>query len=186
VGSIRAIFEALEADIATEVARPANADGTGGTPFAVDVEIGLPKTRNLPGANGRVVLTIGEGGEVAGPKAMNGRLRTLCTWSPALAAHLWVPVGQAGARDELTRIDSIEAMIKCVVRAIYAGNHGATIPDRPPVDGAQIITEPAVMRHGESAIVTFAVGVPIAKGRTLTTLPAGTSLAANLRVNPES
>lgn len=184
MGSIRAVFEALAADIAIEVALPANADGTGGTSFAVDVEIGLPKTRNLPGANGRVVLWPGEGGDVAGPKNMNARLRTLCTWSPVLNAHLWVPVGTAGARTEPDRLDAIESLIKCVMRAIYYGNHGATMPDRPPIDSANIALEPAVMRHGEAALVSFAVGIPITEGRSLTTMPAGARVAVTVRANP--
>lgn len=184
MGSIRAIFEALADDIATEVARPPNADGTGGTSFAVDVEIGLPKRSTLPGANGRVVLAPGEGGEIGGPKSLNARLRTLCTWMPVLNAHLWVPVGMAGARDELERLDNIEALIKCVVRAIYEGNHGATMPDRPPVDAADVVTEPAVMRHGEAAIIRFTVGIPVAEGQSLTTLPAGSRLAVTVRANP--
>lgn len=184
MGSIRAIFEALQADIATEAALPANDDGTGGTSFAVDVEIGLPKTRNLPGANGRVVLTPGDTGEVGGPKVMNARLQTICTWSPSLAAHLWVPVGQAGSRDELTRLDNIEALIKCVTRAIYAGNHGATLPDRPPIDSAQVVITPEVMRHGEAAIILFAVGIPVARGRSLTTLPVGARISVSRTVNP--
>jgi hypothetical protein len=184
VGSIRAIFEALAVDIATEVERPANADGTGGTAFAVDVEIGQAYKPRLPGDAGRVILAPGEGGDIGGPKNINPRLRTLCTWSPVLQAHLWVPVGQAGARVALERLDAIESLIKCVVRAIYAGNHGATMPDRPPVDAADVVTEPTVMRHGEAAIIRFSVGIPIAEGQSLTTLPAGARAALTMRVNP--
>lgn len=184
MGSIRAIFEALAADIAIEVALPANADGTGGTSFAVDVEIGAIEKPKHPGANGRVVLAPGEGGDIAGPKNMNPVLRTLCTWSPVLNAHLWVPVGQAGSRGQLARLDAIESLIKCVIRAIYDGNHGATMPDRPPVDAADIVTSPDVMRHGEAAIIRFAVGIPIAEGRSLTTLPAGARVAVTITANP--
>jgi hypothetical protein len=184
VGSIRAIFETLAEDIAIEVARPANADGTGGTSFAVDVEIGQAKKPLHPGANGRVILAPGDTGEIGGSKNLNARLRTLCTWMPALNAHLWVPVGQAGTRDELERLDNIESLIKCVIRAIYEGNHGATMPDRPPVDAADILTEPTVMRHGEAAIIRFVVGIPVAEGQSLTTLPSGARLAVTVRANP--
>jgi hypothetical protein len=184
VGSIRAIFEALAEDIATEVARPANADGTGGTSFEVDVKIGQVNKPQHPGENGRVILAPGDSGEIGGPKNLNARLRTLCTWMPALNAHLWVPVGTAGSRDELVRLDNIEALIKCVIRAIYEGNHGATMPDRPPVDAADILTEPTVMRHGEAAIIRFVVGIPVAEGQSLTTLPSGARLAVTVRANP--
>jgi hypothetical protein len=184
MGSIRAIFEALVADIAIEVALPENADGTGGTTFAVDVLTGREHLSKHPTGNGRVVLVPGEVGEVGGPKNMNGRLRTLCTWLPVHEAHLWVPVGQSGTRDPLDRLDAIESLVKSVCRAIYEGNHGANMPDRPPVDSAQILADPAVMRHGESALILFTVGIPIAKGRSLTTLPAGARLSVTVRANP--
>lgn len=184
MGSIRAIFEALEADIALEVARPPNADGTGGTSFAVDVEIGQAKKPLHPGTNGRVILAPGDSGDIGGPKNLNAKLRTLCTWMPVLNAHLWVPVGMAGTRDELVRLDNIEALIKCVIRAIYEGNHGATMPDRPPVDAADVVTEPAVMKHGEAAIVRFTVGIPVAEGQSLTTMPPGARVAVTIRANP--
>jgi hypothetical protein len=185
VGSIRAIFEALAADIAVEVALPENADGTGGTTFDVDVEYGQAKRPVHPGANGRVIIAPGEGGDVGGPKVMNGRLQTLCTWSPIFNAHLWVPVGVAGTRTELDRLDAIESLIKCVTRAIYKGNHGATLPDRPPIDSANILLDPAVMKHGEAAVISFTVGIPIAKGRSLTTMPTGARVAVTIRANPE-
>jgi hypothetical protein len=185
VGSIRAIFEALALDIETEVSRPENADGSGGTAFAVEVAFGQQEKSPLPGAAGRVVLTVGDTGEIGGPKVMNGRIRTLCTWLPVLEARLWVPVGQAGGRVALDRYDAIEALVRCVVRAIYAGNHGASMPDRPPVDSAEVLTGPAVLRHGEAAIIRFTVGIPITEGRTLERFPAGTRAPLTLTANPQ-
>lgn len=186
MGSIRAIFEALQASIATEVARPANADGSGGTSFSVEVVIGDEEKPKFPGAAGRVVLSLGEDGGIGGPKAMNGRLRTLCTWTPTLEARLWAPVGPAGSRTAIGRLDAIEALVKCVSRAIYADNHGANMPDVPPVESASVITEPSVMRHGEHAIVRFTVGIPITKGRSLTQASPGGRLAVTMNVNPET
>lgn len=186
MGSISTIFQALQASIAIEVARPANADGSGGTSFAVDVVIGHEEKPRHPGANGRVVLSLGEDGAMGGPKVMNGRLRTLCTWTPTLEASLWAPVGQAGTRTAIGRLDAIEALVKCVGRAIYADNHGSNLPDVPPIESASVSTDPLVMRHGEHAIVRFTVGIPITKGRSLTQASPGGRLAVTMNVNPET
>jgi hypothetical protein len=186
VGSLSTIFQALQASIATEVARPANADGSGGTSFPVEVVIGHEEKPKFPGAGGRVVLSLGEDGAMGGPKVMNGRLRTLCTWTPTLEASLWAPVGQAGTRTAIGRLDAIEALVKCVGRAIYADNHGSNMPDAPPIESASVSTDPAVMRHGEHAIVRFTVGIPITKGRGLTQASPGGRLAVTMNVNPET
>lgn len=188
MGSLRVILEALSAQIAIEVARPENDDGSGGTSFAVDVAIGTEHLSRHQGANGRVVLTLHEDGddEIGPPKFLNGTLRSLYTWKPALAAYLWVPVGQAGERQILSRLDAIESLIRCVLRALYETFHGATLPDQEIPSTANVLRAARHMRHGESAIIPFSVGVPVTKGRTLTTLPAGATLAVNLRVNPES
>lgn len=188
MGSIRAIYEALEAQIAIEVARPANADNSGGTSFPVEVLFGHDQNSRHPTDEGRVVLALYEDGEdaIAPGKMLNGALRTLCTWQPKHAASLWVPVGQAGARVYLDRMDAIESLTKCVLRAIHEVAHGANLADRPIADSATVSRQARHLRHGEASLILFDVGIPVTKGRTLTTLPAGTSIAVNLRVNPES
>jgi hypothetical protein len=187
VGSIRAIFEALEAQIAIEVARPANADNSGGTSFPVEVLFGHEQLSRHQGASGRVVLSLHEDGEdsLAPGKMLNGTLRSLYTWQPALSASLWAPVGAAGERQYLERLDAIESLTRCVLRAIHEQFHGSNMADVQIASGASVVRQSRHLRHGEAVLITFSVGVPITKGRTLTTLPAGTSLAVNLRVNPE-
>lgn len=189
MGSIRAIYEALEAQIAIEVARPANADNSGGTSFPVEVLFGHDQNSRLPEAAGRVVLALHEdaGDDAIAPgKVLNGTLRTICTWQPKHAASLWVPVGQAGARAYLGRMDAIESLTKCVLRALHEVAHGANLADRAIADSATVSRAPRHLRHGEMSVVLFDVGIPVTKGRALTTLPAGSSLSVNLRVNPES
>lgn len=188
MGSLRVILEALAAQIAVEVARPENDEGSGGTSFAVDVVYGYEQLSRHQTDNGRVVLALYEDGDdaIAPGKVLNGTLRTLCTWQPKLAASLWVPVGQAGSRTHLDRMDAIEALTRCVLRSIHEVAHGANLADRPIADSATIVRPARHLKHGEAAMVLFDVGVPITKGRTLTTMPAGASLSVNLRVNPES
>lgn len=188
MGSLRVILEALAAQIAIEAARPENDEGSGGTSFDVEVLYGHDQKSRHPTDVGRVVLALHDDGDdaIAPGKALNGTLRTLCTWQPRLAASLWVPVGQAGTRTYLDRMDAIEALTRCVLRSIHEVAHGANLADRPIADSATVSREARHLRHGEAAIVLFDIGVPITKGRTLTTLPAGASLAVNLRVNPES
>jgi hypothetical protein len=188
VGSIRAIFEALQAQIDLEVARPLNSEGSGGTSFPVDVVLGHEQLSKLQGDRGRIVLALHEDGDdqIAPGKHLNGILKTLCTWQPKLAASLWAPVGMAGSRVYLDRLDAIEALTRCVLRSIHEVAHGANLPDRPIADSATVSREARHLRHGEAALILFDIGIPITKGRSLATMPAGTSLAVNMRINPET
>lgn len=188
MGSFRWILENLKTQIELEVVRPPNNEGSGGTAFGVDVFLGHENLSKLQGDRGRVVLSLHEDGadQIAPGKDLNGTLRSLCTWQPAFSASLWVPVGQAGSRVYLDRLDAIESLGRCVLRSLHEKFHGANVNGAPIADSASVIREPRHMKHGEAALVLFSVGVPITKGRTLTTLPAGASLSVNLRVNPES
>jgi len=188
VGSLRSVLLALQERIATEATRPAVDAGASGTPFEVEVLLGHENLSKLPGARGRVVLALHEDGEdaISSGKVLNGTLRALCTWQPTFAASLWVPVGEAGGRQYLDRLDAIEALTKCVVRSLHEEFHGANAADAPIADSATVSRSPRHLRHGEAAVVLFTVGIPIVKGRPLTTLPPGTGLAVNLRVNPET
>lgn len=188
MGSFRWILEHLKTQIEAEVARPANDDGSGGTAFAVEVLIDDQSSSRHPSDAGRVVLSLAPDGAdaIAPGKVLDGTLRSLCTWQPMFAARLWVPVGQAGTRVYLERLDAIESLGRCVLRSLHEKFHGANVIGAPIAESATVLREPLHLRHGEAAIVLFNVGVPITKGRTLTTLPAGSSLTVNLRVNPES
>lgn len=188
MGSFRYILENLKTQIELEVARPVNDEGSGGTPFAVDVLIGDEKKSLLPGENGRVVLSLHEDGDdaIAPCKELNPKLRALCTWQPTFSARLWVPVGPAGERTYLGRLDAIEALGRCVIRSLHEKFHGANATNAQIAEGATVVRSPTHLRHGEAAIVLFTVGAPITKGRTLTTLSPGSRLAVTLNVNPES
>ena len=188
MGSVRTVLETLATDIETEVARDQNPDGTGGTLFPVDVKIGdewIDKLQHMQ--QGRVCLALGDEGELGGPKQMNGKLRTLATWNPVLEAHLWSPAGDVLERTGLLRLDAIESLFKCVVRAIYAGNHGANMPDDlRPARSATIKRDTKQLRHGQAMVVLFTVAIPICQGRTLELLPAGTRLGVTVTPNPNA
>lgn len=188
MGSLRWILENLKTQIELEAARPPNDEGSGGTSFPVEVLIGYEDQSKFTGASGRVVLSLYEEGtdQIAPGKDLNGTLRSLCTWQPQFSASLWAPVGQAGSRTYLGRVDAIESLGRCVLRSLHEKFHGANINGAPIADSATVTREARHMKHGEAALVLFNVGVPITKGRSLTQLPAGSSLALNLRVNPES
>lgn len=186
MGSIRAVCEALKTRIDLEVARPENDDGSGGTSFGVDVLFGQENRARHQSDRGRVILSLADGGQADAPKQLNGSLRSLYTWRQPLVADLWAPVGQAGDREWLDRADAIEALVKCVLRAIYETFHGANVQNLGIALTAEIKIAPQQLRHGEGAAIAFEVGIPVTKGRTLQTLPAGASLSLNLRVNPES
>lgn len=187
MGSVRTVFEALETQIALEVALPQNAEGTGGTTFPVEVLIGdehLNKLQDMQ--EGRVCLCLGDDGEIGGPKVMNGKLRTLTTWTPQLEAHLWAPAGEVLARTGLLRLDAFEMLFKAVVRAIYADNHGANMPNVPPARSVSIKREAKQLRNGQAAVLQWTVAIPICVGRTLETMPAGTRLGVTVVPNPSS
>ncbi len=188
MGSLRFILENLRAQIELEAARPPNDEGSGGTAFAVEVAIDQQDISRLPGDSGRVVLSLYDDGEdqIGAGKDLNGTLRVLCTWIPAFSARLWVPAGTVGARNYLDRLDAVESLVRCVLRSLHEKFHGANLAGAPIADSATIIRSARHLKNGEAAIILFGVGVPITKGRTLTTLPPGTGLAVNLRVNPES
>ena len=188
MGSFRAVLIALQERIAAEAARPVVDDGASGTPFEVEVLLGHEQLSRLPGERGRVVLALHEDGDdrIAPGKVLNGTLRALCTWQPMFSASLWVPVGEAGARTYLDRLDAIEVLTKCVLRSLHEELHGANTADAPIADSATVSRAPRHLRHGEAAVVLFSLGVPIVKGRPLTTLSPGARLAVNLRVNPEN
>lgn len=185
MGSIRTIFEALAADIAIEVALPVVTEGTGGTGYPVTVDYGDDLIKRLEsGVSGRVVLALGNG-TLGGPKEFNARLRALGTFTPALEAHLWAPDrAEIGERTYLDKVDAIESLIKAVCRAIYYGNHGAKLPDGPIADSVEFVRDTKQLRHGQACALVFGVAVPIAEGRTLTTLPAGTRPRLTITKNP--
>lgn len=185
MGSIRTVLEALATAIAAEVALDENSDGTGGTTFPVVVLIGdehLDKLQHMQ--EGRVCLCLGDDGEIGGPKSMNAKLRTIATWTPTLEAHLWAPAGAVLERTGLLRLDAFEMLFKAVMRAIYADNHGANLPDVPPARTVSIKRDTKQLRHGQAAVLLWSVAVPICVGRTLTTLPAGTRLGVTVVKNP--
>ena len=187
MGSVRTVFEALATDIATEVALEQNPDGTGGTTFPVVVLIGdehLDKLQDMQ--EGRVCLCLGDDGEIGGPKVMTAKLRTECTWTPVLEAHLWAPAGAVLQRTGLLRLDAFEMLFKCVMRAIYAGNHGANLPNIAPAKSVSIKRETKQLRHGQAAVLLWTVAIPICVGRTLTTMPAGTRLGVTVVPNPNA
>lgn len=188
MGSLRFIIESLRAQIELEVARPPNDEGSGGTSFAVEVLLDEQAKSLLPGDAGRVVLSLYEDGEdqIGAGKDLNGTLRALCTWVPALSARLWVPAATVGARNYLDRLDAVESLVRCVLRSLHEKFHGANLAGAPIADSATVIRSARHLKNGEAAVILFGVGIPITKGRSLTTLPPGTGLAVNLRVNPES
>lgn len=185
MGSIRTILEALAADILVEVALPIVDEGTGGTGYPVTVEYGDHLIKRLENATaGRVVLALGNG-QLGGPKELNARLRALGTVAPSLEAHLWAPDHAViGERTYLDKVDAIESLLKAVCRAIYHGNHGAKLPDGPIADSVELVRDTKQLRHGQACALVFGVAIPIAEGRTLTTLPVGTRARFTITKNP--
>lgn len=185
MGSIVSVIAELETAIGVEAAAPANNDGTGGTTFPVEILVGDEFISKMPGAAGRVVLALGDG-EVTGAKRMRDDLKTLATWTPTIEAHVWVPVGDVGARTSLLRYDAIEALIKVVLRAVYRVFEGAQTVNsaRPLADSIAMNRETRQLKNGQSAVISFALPIPICRGRTLTTFPVGTRGVLTIVANP--
>jgi hypothetical protein len=187
VGSATTILQEFGAAIITESLLPANADGTGGTSFVVDpVLYGDENLNQLQGQHGRVVLTIGDG-EVSPAKRMRSDLQTLATWTPIVEAHLWVPIGEIGTRTSLQRFDALEALLKVVLRAWYGTivNSNSAEPARALAEGVEIKRDTKHLRNGQAAVVTFALSIPVCRGRTLATFPAGIRGPLTVVANPE-
>jgi len=187
VGSVVLVLQELMAAIVAEAVAPENADGTGGTSFAVEVYIGDEHLNRLQGQLGRVVLCVGDG--AVGPsQRMHGLLDALCTVSKTIEAHLWAPIGSAPDRTSLLRYDAIESLEKVVLRAWHGTivNANTIAPGVALGAAVRLNRDEMKLRNGQAEIVELPLTYPVCRGRTLTTLPAGTRGRLNLTVNPEA
>lgn len=167
-------------------------DGSGGTGFVVDVLYGDESVgRNKNAAHGRVVLTI-DGAEGGGKRVLRQDQDVIFAGVPRFEAHLWSP---ASRNSRLDRIDAAWLLFVALARAIDNVHHGATQPQGIPVQTIDFEREPRAFRHGQTAIATFSVPIPVTLGRAIQLLPIGSTIGnvssapgggtGNLIVNPD-
>lgn len=187
---LRPIGDAVVAFAALPIPDPN--DGSGGTGFDVDVLYGDESVgRNKNALHGRVVLTI-DGADGGGKRVLRQEQDAIFAGVPRFEAHLWAP---AARNSQLDRLDAAWLLYVALARAIDYVHHGATEPQGIPITNIDFAREPKAFKHGQAAVATFSVPIPVTKGRVAELLPVGSTIGnlsaapgggtANLNVNPE-